>query len=86
MTWLENSIELDNNETKSKNQKNEKHNKKKEKRGLQGVPRFFQRNAVRNRAAIEVKNAKINKKTTKKGKKQKTKPWTLKVALRPSGV
>ena len=70
----------------------------KKKKGLQGVAPetaqqmiFVIRNVTRNRAAIEVKNMKKTK--IKKEKKENIKkgnrnpePWTLKVALRPSGV
>ena len=66
--------------------------KTQEKRGLQGVlfgdgsKLFFFRHVRRHRAAIEFffknkEDEKINKK-----KKTHPKPWTLKVALRPSGV
>ena len=48
---------------------------------------FFKRNVTRNRATIEVKNEK-SKEEKKKKEKSKTnpKPWTLKVAPRPSSV
>ena len=69
---------------KQKNQKKER-----KKRDLQGPPEaaenfFFLRNGTRNHAAIEVKRKRTRKKRVKK--RGKTKPWTLKVALRPSGV
>ena len=41
------------------------------------LKKLFKRNVARNREAIEAK---------KFWKKKKTKPWTLEVALRPSGV
>ena len=84
-------------EGKTSNTSSEKNktNSRKEKRGLHGsLPRrlkkrfFFFRNVARNRAGIEAKKIQTLSTRFKKKEKGKHNPetWTLKVALRPSGV